>query len=709
MSFLLKSDIHHALVDTLYNEFLSRRSNYYYFIGRVIEWENEIVPPTPEDRSSYEYATRNDILSVKRINLRDASLVARRINWASGTVYDYFDENYGEDYPAFSGATRIEEANFYVLTSTFNVYKCLFNNNNAQSIYEPSGTDPTTITTNDGYIWKYLYTIPLSSRNRFLTQEYMPVQKSTTNAYYSNGEISSIVIDSAGSGYFGNAEVTLTVVGEFLGKPGNAIANLRPVLNASGEFIDVIIDNPGNNYKTASVVITDNFGSGTSFFKGLSNIKIFNPGANYYPNVVANTTVVIATTGNIQPTANAFANLVFSSNCLVDIEITNKGSGYTSAVIANTTIAVSTSGSVQPTSNASANLFFANSAILTPALYNGQIEHVIINDHGTGYSSNIQTIVQVVGDGTGAVLTPYINSSGQLEDIIIEERGGGYTSVDLRVVGNGTNANAYVNLSLNDLDTLQTVVELSAIDGALYAFRIADPGNNYSHANIVVSGDGTGFGGNVVLDNNTVSYITVTTPGYGYTYANVSIVGDGANANVIPIYSPFGGHGFDAPAELYADAIMFTSTINNDKNQGVEINNDYRQFGVIKDLRQHNSTKLFSNISGSACFLVTLDSVSGIANDDELYIDVGSSRKVYVAVQVLPNTSQVLLKDIKNHDLVATDVITHAGTAVPYTVVSIDKSPDINKFSGKILYIDNRTSVSHSEEQLVTLRTIIKL
>ena len=35
----------------------------------------------------------------------------------------------------------------------------------------------------------------------------MPVQKAVLNPYYSNGEIDSVVIDSRGSGYEGNAEV----------------------------------------------------------------------------------------------------------------------------------------------------------------------------------------------------------------------------------------------------------------------------------------------------------------------------------------------------------------------------------------------------------------------------------------------------------------------------------------------------------------------
>ena len=69
MAFLLKDTIHRSLVDTVYNEFLSRRSNYYYFIGNILEWANPLVPETPETTQEYERYTRNGILSVKKINL----------------------------------------------------------------------------------------------------------------------------------------------------------------------------------------------------------------------------------------------------------------------------------------------------------------------------------------------------------------------------------------------------------------------------------------------------------------------------------------------------------------------------------------------------------------------------------------------------------------------------------------------------------------
>ena len=710
MAFLLKDTIHRSLVDTVYNEFLSRRSNYYYFIGNILEWPNPQVPGTPEVTQEYEHYTRNGILSVKKINLRDVSYVVPRINWTSGEVYDQFDGNYSASFTSDSGATSLKGANFYVLTSTFGVYKCIFNKNGAASTVEPSGQDITMLTTADGYVWKYLYSIPLSSQNRFLTDEYMPVQRAVTNAYYSKGEVSSITIDNAGSGYLGNAQVTLSVTGQFLGGTGNSIANLTPVFNTSGEFIDVIIEDAGANYKTASINITDNAGAGTSLLNTISNVRIFSTGGGYTSAAISNTTANIFTTGLVQPTANAFANLIFSGNALVDVVLTNKGTGYTTDARANTTITISTTGNSQPTSNATANLFFATSAILTPVIRNGAIHSVLIEDEGTRYSSNVQTTISAIGDGIGFVATPYVNAAGQIEDVIIENRGNGYTHLDISFASaTGTSANAFANLSTDDLDTLQTVVELSAVNGGIHAFRVSNVGNGYSYANVVVTGDGESFTGTPVIVNNTISYITVTTPGSGFTYANVSITGNGSNANVSAIISPFGGHGSDPVRELFADTLMFTSTINNEKNHGVDVQNDYRQYGIIKDLKRHNSGLAFANVIGSSSYLLTMDTVSGLARDDIIVHTAGGSKRSFEIIEVISASKQLLIQDKNNHDIVVGDILTDETSDLDYTVVTIDKNPDINKFSGDLLYIDNRTAVSYSAQQLVTLRTIIKL
>lgn len=623
MSFLLKEAIHGSLVDAVFNEVLSRRSNYYYYIGKILPWPNPQSPQVPIDTSTFEQEVRNRIIAVKKIQSLDASFVVPRIDWVSGTVYDQFDGDYSIGYPATSGATSIKTAIFYVLTNSFNVYKCLSNNNGAPSLFIPIGTDAGVIETADGYVWKYLYTIPLSLRNRFLTSEFMPVQKSVLNPFYSNGEIDRVIIDNAGSGYIGNAKVTLTVNGTFGAGVGNSIANLIPILDGTGKFIDVIVKDRGNNYVSANITINDALNTGFGLY-------------------------------NTASTAN-----------------------------------------------------------LVPVLFNTQIDEVLLVDPGQNYGSNLQTRVIVTGDGANASLVPFINTAGELEDVVIVNRGEGYTFTDLEIVGQGTGANAFTNLSVGDLDTTQSTVELSAIDGSVYGFRIFNSGIGYSNANISLFGDGVGFTGVVSISNtNTIGSISVTNPGFGYSYANVIITGSGANANVSAIISPQGGHGFNAIKELFADSIMFYSTINNERIHGIDVNNDYRQFGIIKDLKQFANLRSFVNVTGTSCYLVTfnttLNSLAAPLQADTILTLKGDTSRQFEVVEVSSN-NRVLVTNINNYDLLEDDILNDPITDSDFTVESINFYPTINKFTGDLLFIDNRTKVSYSDQQLVTLRTVIKL
>lgn len=525
MSFLLKETIHQSLSSTLYNEVFSGRSTYHYFIGRILDWDTPSTPDTPESTGTYEYETRNHIIATKKIKANDCSLVIRRIDWQSGEVYDQYDPDYSVDMPADSGATSLKDANFYVLTADFNVYKCIFNNNGAESTEEPIGTDAIVIEYNDGYIWKYMYTIPLSSRNKFLTDSYMPVQTSVNSSFYSDGQIDSIVIDS-------------------------------------------------------------------------------------------------------------------------------RGSGYTSA---NTTIIVE-------------------------------------------------------GDGLNANLTPVINLSGELEDIIIQNRGNGYTYANITVDGDGTGANASVVLSTNDINSVQSTVELAAVDGAIHALRVDNVGLGYNtSATITVVGDGTGFVGNVIRDNNTISRIEVSNPGSGYTHATATISSTyGANANITPIISPYNGHGRNAVKELFAEAVMFYSTINNDKINSVTVNNDYRQFGIIKDIENYDSSTKFGNLIGSPCFVVTVNDKGSLVDDMIIELQSDDTKKFEV-VESSYGTNKLLISNLNNYDVVEGTIFSDPSSGETYIVESIDASPTINKFSGDLLFIDNRTAARYNEQQIVTLRTVIKL
>lgn len=141
----------------------------YLVIGRRSPWSDETAPDVPDATVDYDVETRSHFISMKRINSSDVNIGIRRIDWETGTVYDEYTDQLD------SNGDALHLRDFYVLTDANNVYKCISNNNNASSTIKPTGTSTSTITTGDGYQWKFMFDIPAGLATKFLTPNWIPV------------------------------------------------------------------------------------------------------------------------------------------------------------------------------------------------------------------------------------------------------------------------------------------------------------------------------------------------------------------------------------------------------------------------------------------------------------------------------------------------------------------------------------------------------
>ena len=116
-----------------------------------------------------------------------------------------------------SGKSKLKDCNFYVLTEEFNVYKCLFNNLNAPSTARPIHTTVDPYETVDGYVWKFMYHIPLGLRKKFLTSSFMPVYNLSTSSHYNNGGIDYVEVVDGGTGYNTATPITGMICGNGYG------------------------------------------------------------------------------------------------------------------------------------------------------------------------------------------------------------------------------------------------------------------------------------------------------------------------------------------------------------------------------------------------------------------------------------------------------------------------------------------------------------
>ena len=238
----------------------------YLFIGRPQSWTDDTSPPTPADNNDTAFNAYDDMVAMKRVASTDITHAVVRRDWVSGTTYDEYAHDYSSTNTANSGATSLFAATFYVLTDDYNVYKVIHNDGNTASTVKPTGTSTGYITTADGYIWKYMYTVSAADALKFLSTDFMPIRyiasdpgagqpykaQFDTAAAAVAGQIKQIKITNAGSGY--SSAPTITITGD--GASATATATV-----SGGNITAITITNTGSNYTQASITVSGGGGS----------------------------------------------------------------------------------------------------------------------------------------------------------------------------------------------------------------------------------------------------------------------------------------------------------------------------------------------------------------------------------------------------------------------------------------------------------------
>jgi hypothetical protein len=682
---------------------------------------------------------------------------------------------------AYSGAQRLEDINCVVMTDEYNVYKCLDNNNNAISTYKPIGTVVDPVNMPDGYMWKYLYSIPIALRNKFLTDVYMPVVNSIRSQFYSNGEILNVVLENSGQNYtFASISVS-----------GDGYRESDPLL-----LQNVQISAPGTGYTSgATITIAPPFAGANSWTNGVGILlgqkveynnnlyeatvsgTLASPAPTHKSGIVSNGTASLKyigtrATGTVNVSSGAVTGITLNGSVL-DVNITNPGSGYTSApsitltggggngfvgaVVMNGTgvqkVYVSDSGELYtsiPTANfgtqwapsttytVGTQIFYSSrlytvtsqgtTSTVAPTHTSGAATNgtatltyvgspatgTVVLKYGSGYSTLPNIQIQPVSGGAGATgyfvglkseakLIPII-SNGQIDSVQIDNGGVGYTYANLVVQGDGTNAVISADLSPGDINTMQANTELLTPDGRVMAYPVISGGFGYGeNPTITIDGDGQGATATAIIEGGAVKKLVVGGYGTGYRWATVTISGGGFGAKARAIMAPFGGHGKDPITGMFARTLMFYTNISKDTNQGFNVNNDFRQLGIIKNPRQFGQYGNLKTALASACYVVT-GFVDTAAFKPDMLLTVGDSARRFRIVST--TTTGMLIQSLDNYaPVVGTVFVNPTGQTFACSGVT---PPTADKYSGHILFIDNKQAFTPTADQTVTLRTVIK-
>ena len=402
----------------------------YIAIGKTTQWEDEQLPEEPIDSNYYLNEFRRNIMFVQKITSANICHIVRRIDWTSGTIYDPYDDSYSEDNIAESGATNLADANFYVVTDAFNVYKCLDNNNGAQSITKPEGTTPTIIEHDgngqDGYIWKFLFQISPADQTKFLDSNFIPVRKLTGNPTFDvNGIIDALTITSGGSGYTSIPQVT--ILGDGTGAGATCTINA-----GTGVVNSITVTSVGSGYSFATVIFTGGGGTGaeasvtlgladalptvqaavenTSTGGTIGRIVVSDRGIDY---ISGGVTVVITGDGS-----GATATATVVDGQITSVNVINEGSGYT---FADVTFQTASSGTnavaraiIAPIEGHGSNPIrelYASRIVIVSTLFDKDNEDLTLgNDfRQIGFVKNLQNYPKTA---------PYISTTGNASFIV---------------------------------------------------------------------------------------------------------------------------------------------------------------------------------------------------------------------------------------------------------------------------------------------------
>jgi len=135
----------------------------------------------------------------------------------------------------------------------------------------------------------------------------------------------------------------------------------------------------------------------------------------------------------------------------------------------------------------------------------------------------------------------------------------------------------------------------NAVDGSIKIITVTDRGvgigtANRTYTKVPIRGDGDGAECTIIVDaDQQVDTVTVSSQGSGYTYGNVDLIAGGVpTGTTIPqfdvIIPPQGGHGADIYQELGAMNVMMYSRIENDvENPDFITGNQIARVGIVEN------------------------------------------------------------------------------------------------------------------------------
>jgi hypothetical protein len=325
-------------------DFLAANNTYYLFVADHRSANSTVADETLSNFDVY-YSPWRQMIEGKLVTQKLPAI--RNIPYTFGKVFDQYDDQA----VAISGHAIVNAGSYS------HIFKCLYNNNGANSTIQPDfsqivGSNTILYQTSDGYRWKYMTSVDSSTVATFATADYFPiVANSVVEQAAIPGSINTILINNPGKGYDNYVSGTF--------QPNDIkVSSVSTLYQLSNSAIKT-----ANGFYTGCILLITN-GTGTGQFARINDYVSSNTGN--YANLDA-AFVVTPTNGSkfeiypecrltsdgtqvINCVARALVNSV-ASNTVSSIEILNPGQGYFSpancSIIANSVVGIRAAANVR--------------------------------------------------------------------------------------------------------------------------------------------------------------------------------------------------------------------------------------------------------------------------------------------------------------------------------------------------------------------------
>lgn len=274
----------------------------------------------------------------------------------------------------------------------------------------------------------------------------------------------------------------------------------------------------------------------------------------------------------------------------------------------------------------------------------------------------------------------------------------------------------------------QYLVQNAATPGQIVGYRVTAGGTGYTNTDtLTVVGDGINAKARIVVDGigsiaavevgDSANFGATGFPpladgfGSGYSRANVRITtAGGSGASITPVLSVKAGIGANPVDDLRSTALMFNIKPEGNVEGKWIVDNEYRQVGLLRNPLVYNSASKFTGTSARALSILNLDAIpSPITFGEDILVNGDSNAQGYLDYWNNINLWYHQNETTGFTPFRAGEVITVEGYSASILTVDSISAPEIDVYSGDLLYINNTTDVPREAQGSEDIKLIVKL